>query len=139
MPRTSLVLLSLIFSSLIRHHLSGPFLRLTRSTAPDRLDCLFTLGSVCLSGGGVGKPGLGIASKGTLVGGSFRRSEAGDCSERMDVDELDGESSDDVEGSRRSGDEVWLPLVASLELTPLNRGLGVADILGLGAGLDRTL
>ena len=80
----------------MRHHLSGPFLRLTRFIAPEMLECLRKLDSLRRSAGGSGRPGVGIASSGTLVGAGFRRSRAVDCREREDAEELDGESSEDV-------------------------------------------
>jgi hypothetical protein len=139
MPKTSLVLHSLIFSSLIRHHLSGPFFRFTRLTVSDKLGGFLKLDSDWRSGGGVGRPGVGIASNGTLVGGNFLRSEDGDCRECEEPEELDGESSDGVESNRGLGDGGWLLSATSFEFRALSLGLGAADILGLGAGLERTL
>lgn len=50
------------------------------------------------SEGGVGRPGVGIASMGTLVGGFFVFSgEERDVSDREDADELVGESREGVD------------------------------------------
>ena len=81
---------------------------------------------------------MGIASSGTLVGGR-RRSLDGDRKERDESEELDGESKDGVERWFGVGDGGWLVSTSSLELLASSLGLGAADTLGLGAGVDRTL
>ena len=68
-----------------------------------------------LSAGGGGKPGVGIASKGTLVGG--RRRSATDVLDE-DCEEL----------SRLVGDG------ASFEFRPARLGLGAAEMRGLARG-----
>ena len=103
------------------------------TTALAKLDCLFGESRLSrLKEGGAGRPGVGIASSGTLVGGAFRRSEAPPRNERDETEELDGESgveSDSSGVARESGR--LLPLVTSFEKRGPRRGLG--------AGVERRL
>ena len=70
------------------------------------------------SRGGVGRPGVGIASKGTLVGARRLSIEA-----RKELEELEGVSRRSEDGMR------------SLLAFAVRRGLGAADICGLATGL----
>lgn len=109
---------------------------LTRFIAPENDDWLFGLASpdslppplCCCTNGGVGKPGVGIASSGTLVGGGgFRLSR---FVERDDAEELDGESSVDGVGGVSSPVPIEDP-----RFLPSNLGLGAALTRGLGIGV----
>jgi hypothetical protein len=123
----------------MRHHRSYTFFRrIGKLTERDMLCPRFATSSAGFSAGGGGRPGVGMASKGTLVGASFRLSNVAVRREREDADELVGESSDDGERSGGVlGDASSPP--RSLEKRAASRGLGAADTLGLGTGVDRKL
>ena len=102
-------------------------------TALAKLDCLFggEVSKLTRLEGGAGRPGVGMASKGTLVGGDFLRSEALPRKERDETEEPDGESGIESATSGVPGESGRLVLVTSREKRGPRRGLG--------AGVDRKL